>query len=135
MKSKEDFKITAAKFINSFGKIIGIGILALSDFLLSDKIWFKFPVTFMINNIIGYCIMFALGYVDHMTICTNGSPLAYANKIATPAAILYNVFYFLPPFNLIFILLGSIPVFKYFVNGILLQGGFQVARWFMKCNN
>ena len=132
-KTEKKTTSPTAQFLNSFGMWIGIGLLALSDYLFIDKPWFQFPTNFIVNNVIGYSILFILAIVDHMAVCKSGSSYGYATTLATPATILYNIFFFMPPFNLIFFTLQMFPMMKYFANGILLQMAFYLVRMFLRC--
>ena len=124
---------TAAKFINSYNFSLLILLPAFADIFLSKQEWYKFPINLVVGSLIWYTTAFIVGYVQHTARCKKGSAFAYASKIASTASTISNILYFLPPFTLFWVVLGQIPYLGYFTNGLILNAGFGLAGWFMKC--
>lgn len=125
---------TTFKFLNSMSFTIIIVFPAIIDYFISDKLWYKFPTTLLINSIIAYLTIFIAGYIEAMDECkAKTSAFGYATRISSTASIIYNILYFIPPFTFINIILGNIPVIKYFANGLLLNLAFKITGMFMRC--
>ncbi len=123
--------------INSYTFSLLIGLPAIADYFLKEQAWYRFPVSFVVGTLVWYLTAFAVGFIESMAECRRKrgmkNAFVYATKISSTASILSNVLYFIPPFGLMWPILGAIPYLGYFTNGLVLNLGFKVAGWFMRC--
>ena len=120
-------------FLYGFSRILLILIPGGLNYFLKTQSWYVFPITLMLSNTIWSITAFIVGFIKHQATCNSGTSLGYAMKLSSTGVFWSNAVYWVPPGTFIWPILAKIPILGYVTNGLVLQMGFWIAGWFMKC--